>query len=142
MPFDLDRREVAGDKTELKHDRHVQRLLHIDSNAGRWEKLFETTLRELINVQPADKTTISRPAISSTARNHQKSETSPGRQAQYSRKDLESFCAKFGLTVHDFTGQRGNLWVLADQSRQSVNRQLSDWGFKYKLNKGWWREKP
>jgi hypothetical protein len=30
---------------------------------------------------------------------------------------------------------------LTNQSDQSVNRQLSDWGFRYKQNKGWWREK-
>ena len=142
LPFDLDGSEVAGDKTELKHDRHVERLLHKDSNAGRWEQLFEATLKTLLSVKPASEHTTIRTPISSAARNRQQSDASAERRARYTRNDLEGFCAKLGLKLRDLTAQRGNLWVLTDQSKQSVNRQLLAWGFQYKLNKGWWREKP
>jgi hypothetical protein len=62
-------------------------------------------------------------------------------RTSYARTELDRFVAARGLRIRDLTAQRGNLWVLTNQSDQSVNRQLSDWGFRYKQNKGWWREK-
>jgi len=138
LPFDLNRSAVAGDKTELKHDSYVERLLHIDGSAGPWEYQFEQTLRKLMHVQPTAKGRLSASGV-----RRKETETSPRHSGptSYARRELDRFAAARGLRIRDLTAQRGNLWVLTNQSDQSVNRQLSDWGFRYKQNKGWWREK-
>jgi hypothetical protein len=139
LPFDLHRSAVAGDKTELKHDSHVERLLHIDGSAGPWEQQFEEELRRLVRVHPTPKG--SRGASVGAPRKETAAPSTHTGRTSYSRSGLDRFAATRRLRVRDFTAQRGNLWVLTDQSDQAVNRQLSEWGFRYKPNKGWWREK-
>jgi hypothetical protein len=139
LPFDLNRSAVAGDRTELKHDSYVERLLHIDGTAGPWEYQFEQTLRKLMHVQPTAKEKLSARGV--RRKESEMGPSHPGRTS-YARSELDRFAAARELRIHDLTAQRGgNLWVLTNQSDQSVNRQLSDWGFRYKPNKGWWREK-
>jgi hypothetical protein len=142
LPFDLNRPAVAGDKTALKHDSHVERLRHVDSTAGYWEQQFERTLRRLVHVQPTAKGKRIDHSTSALGAQRQKiTATNPrADQASNSRTELERFAATRGLNIRDFTGQRGNLWVLTDQSDESVNSQLLEWGFRYKPSKGWWRE--
>jgi EH_Signature domain len=139
LPFDLNRSAVAGDRTELKHDRHVDRLLHIDGNAGRWEQQFEGKLRKLMRVQPIPKG--SRVASRGAPTKETAASSTHTGKTSYSRSDLDRFAASRGLRLRDLTAHRGNLWVVTGQSDQTVNRQLSEWGFRYKPNKGWWREK-
>jgi hypothetical protein len=146
LPFDLEGSAVAGDRSELKHDRHVERLLHIDTSASRWEQDFEQTLRRLMNARPSNEEATGRSATTETAIKGREGNaaqvTRRADQSSYSRRELDRFCAARGLMIRDLTELRGNLWVKTDQSDQSVNRQLSNWGFQYKPDKGWWREKP
>jgi hypothetical protein len=140
LPFDLEQDSIAGDKSELKHDSNIRRLLHIDSNAGPWERNFEQTLGELMGARPAhatDRSSMAEPAFRRTTPGIQRTNPAP-----YSRSKLEAICRSRGLTIRDFTAQRGNLWVLTDQSDPSLSRQLKEWEFTYKSGKGWWREKP
>jgi hypothetical protein len=138
LPFDLNRPAIAGDKTELKHDSHVERLLHIDGTASLWEQQFEQKLRRLVRVQP----TASRIAGALGVRRREAAVPNAHTgQSSYARTELDPFATRRGLRIRDLTAQGGDLWVLTDQSDQTVNRQLSQWGFRYKPNKGWWREK-
>jgi hypothetical protein len=146
LPFDLSRDAVQGDQSELKHDDHVKRLRHFDStSSGPWERTFEQALQELIDVRPADRSTTTRSSISGASQtrgNKTTPETPLAGRVPYSRRELERFCANGRLAIRDYTPQRGNLWVLTNQSDRSVSQQLLHWGFQYKPNKGWWREKP
>jgi hypothetical protein len=146
LPFDLEKRTIAGDRSELKHDRNVERLLHIDTGAGRWEHTFEQTLLRLMNARPADEDTARHTAPRARLVERPGSDaaraTRTSNHPSYSRRELEQYCTVHGLRIRDLTSQRGNLWVRTDQSDRSVSRQLSDWGFQYKENKGWWRQNP
>lgn len=42
-----------------------------------------------------------------------------------------------GEVVQDFRSTGGDLWVLADQSDPILVRQLTGWGFRYEVGKGW-----
>ena len=139
LPFQLDRGRVAGDRSALKHEDHAERLLHIDVGAGDWEEVFERTLSRLLNVRPEnhDAATANRSKQDERARAPERPQ-----QPVYSRMELQRFCTNHSLAISDLTAQRGNLWVLTDQSKEPVTRQLTNWGFRYKAPKGWWREKP
>jgi hypothetical protein len=128
LPFDLSRGAVAGDRSELKHDSHLERMLHIDSNAGPWEQEFERKLGRMIE------------GTSRGQRRAAGSQNSKATSVPYTRAQLDRFCLDRRLKIRDLTPQKGNLWVATDESDKSVNRQLSDWGFRYKINKGWFRE--
>jgi hypothetical protein len=147
LPFDLGGSAVAGDRSELKHDDHIERLLHIDTGVNRWEQIFEQTLQRHMDVWPVREETTGQPSTTGAAFRGRQNETTRGTQcaekASYSRRELERFCTSRALKIVDRSTQRGgNLWVVTDQSDRAVNRQLSEWRFRYKPNKGWWRETP
>jgi hypothetical protein len=145
LPFDLSGGAVAGDKSELKNDDYVKRLLHQETNAGPWERSFEQALLEVMGVQP-ERHGGPRSAAGGAPEQRSNAETTRAAQqtqrTRYSRSALEQFCEKRRLEIRDNTSRGGNLLVLTDQVNQAVNEQLSDWGFRYRLNRGWWREKP
>jgi len=64
----------------------------------------------------------------------------PDFQKEFSRPSLNRFCSKHSLTIKDFSQSGGNLWVLAGNMTDVLNRQLVAWGFAYKPGKGWWRK--
>lgn len=134
-PFHIERGTVAGDRSELKHEDHVQRLLHVDSNSGQWERVFSETLRRLANVTLQSPASSSKPLAIGDHISRSKLPT------VYSRSELERFCQTNGLKVRDLTAMKGNLWVETGQPDPMVSRQLLVWGFRYKEGKGWWREK-
>ena len=139
LPFNLDRGVVAGDKSELKHENHVERMLHIDTSVAPWEEAFAESLRRLMDIQASPQRSISRLAASSGTGHRDTKSTSE--QARYSRVELDRFCATRKLKIEDLTAKSGNLWVRTDHLDEAVNRQLVAWGFKFKVDKGWWREK-
>jgi hypothetical protein len=47
LPFDLRGGYVAGNRTALKHPKHLARLIHMDGSGERWERKFERKLDEL-----------------------------------------------------------------------------------------------
>lgn len=142
LPFDLNQKSINGDRSALKHDTHAERLLHIDTNNGRWEQIFEQKLRGLLKAERDERPTSRSPGRDAQPRDGRTVETkSPGSNAApYSPGELQRFCKSRSLVVRDLSIQSGNIWVQTDQSDQSVNRQLIQWGFRYRLNKGWWRE--
>lgn len=145
LPFDLGQLVVTGDRLGLKHKSCVERLPHVDTSAGPWERQFEQTIHQLTGVWPEHEGKDRLVGDKTQRRSSRGLELHPGpraAEAAYSRAALARFCAERRLTIRDFTPKKGNLWVMTDDADESVNRQLSAWGFRYKPNKGWWRERP
>ena len=155
LPFALSG-NVAGDGSALKHPSHVERLVHNDRNYENWEGSFETILHRNLTVRPARDDGLpagvgapSGRTISSEATSAPRGTSAfeiptliPNRQvdSNYTRRELERFCAVRRFTVRDFTNMGGNLWVVTTDPDELVTRQLEAWGFTYKQDKGWWRK--
>lgn len=57
----------------------------------------------------------------------------------FSERLLASTCSAFGFDIQDKRSQGGALWVKIGNSNTERNRVFTNWGFKYKADKGWWR---
>lgn len=156
---------VAGNGDALKHEKHVERLLHVDSNFETWEAKFERTLSRLTGARPSTirfevpppvppqppvRTQLAPVTPQGTSRPTQselfaapppaaKAPTEPS--SEFTMAALSRFCALHGLQIDDRRGQNGCLWVRTHNLDGPVTKQLQAWGFQYKnAFKGWWRE--
>jgi hypothetical protein len=57
----------------------------------------------------------------------------------FSDRLLGSTCSAFGFDIQDKRSQGGALWVKIGNSNSERNRVFTNWGFKYKADKGWWK---
>lgn len=57
----------------------------------------------------------------------------------FSDRLLASTCSAFGFDIQDKRSQGGALWVKIGNSNSERNRVFTNWGFKYKADKGWWK---
>jgi hypothetical protein len=167
LPFSLSEiQSVNGNKTGLKGEPHVERLLHADDSMETWEEKFERTIAGLMSVWPGNAAPrawtsgaigASPPSGGQDAASRSKRDTEhdPAMSRQDPRlailkssaanlaersRTLDEFCRERDLKVHDLRGQNGNLWVIADDTVGYVNSVLKSWGFTYKSGKGWWRK--
>ena len=57
----------------------------------------------------------------------------------FSETLLTSTCSAFGFDVQDKRSIGGALWVNIGTSNSERNRVFINWGFRYKADKGWWK---
>ncbi len=57
----------------------------------------------------------------------------------FSEKLLASTCSAFSFEIQDKRSQGGALWVKIGNTNSERNRVFTNWGFKYKADKGWWK---
>lgn len=57
----------------------------------------------------------------------------------YSDELLASTCFAFDFDIQDNRSNGGTLWVNINNSNSERNRVFTNWGFKYKAAKGWWK---
>ena len=57
----------------------------------------------------------------------------------YSDQLLASTCSAFRFGIQDNRSNGGALWVIINNSNSERNRVFTNWGFKYKTSKGWWK---
>jgi len=133
LPFDLTR-YVAGDSTELKHESHEARLLHIDRSEGDWESTFERELGRLLRVAPEPATRATRrpaPPVHPPA--------GPSKDA-FTQSAFDQLVRTHRLNVADKRRLGGALWVQLGKAESPVTAQLRRWEFKYNEHKtAWWR---
>ena len=164
LPFSLVG-NVAGNGDALKHEKRLERLLHVDSNFETWEAKFERTLYRLTGARPSTTRFEPRPRLHPQHQvRTQPAPVSPqpiSRPKQYplfpaqrpaanalnepspefAMVALSRFCASHGLQIDDRREQNGCLWVRTHDLDAPVTKQLQAWGFRYKnAFKGWWRE--
>jgi hypothetical protein len=167
LPFKLNG-DIVGNGTELKHESHVERLLHHDSNFMTWERKFQSALASQIRARPSQPradgppaTSVPprgsstyagiRPAPASTAPKPSMGQFTSSPQprsdpvfsaatAPFSERELSRLCDTRRIRMEDLRDRNGNLWALTDDGDPYVSGQLHGWGFSYKAGKGWWRK--
>lgn len=118
----------------LKHSgKAILKESHTDGRQShdKWETRFEAKLRNAFGITPGGPLLIS------------KADTTGSRQqaaAVYSRAALIQFAQQHQLKIQDMTASGGNLWVMANDSHNSISHVLKSWGFQYRSDKGWWRQ--
>lgn len=90
------------------------RLVHIDRNEEPWEKSFDRVIHPLLKEPPS--------------RSHNFSTI------------LRDLARKNNIEIRDNRPKNGALWVYTDNSDPAIVKKLISLGFKYKANKGWWKE--
>ncbi|MGV1017897.1 MAG: EH signature domain-containing protein [Fluviibacter phosphoraccumulans] len=59
--------------------------------------------------------------------------------SKYDFVKLRELAQRHGITIDDFTGRSGNLWVRTGTNNYDINKLMLSWGFKYKDKRGWWK---
>ena len=54
-------------------------------------------------------------------------------------RDFDIFCKSHRLETEDLREKKGgNLWVLTERQGDEIAQQLSAWGFRFRVMRGWW----
>ncbi|OYY94442.1 MAG: hypothetical protein B7Y41_06295 [Hydrogenophilales bacterium 28-61-23] len=159
LPFDASRPvgTTVNAPNSLKHKNRILWMQHQDGIKGwnKWEDMFEATLKMHFDIlpnavtrrtvpraaAPAPAPTVPPPAPVAPRRSVQSpgGQTTGSKECDFSRIALDAFARIHELKVDDNRALNGNLWVRTDDNDLQVNKALLDWGFQYKLGKGWWQ---
>lgn len=149
LPFQL-RGELAGDRTELKHDSRKERLEHRDLSYETWENKFESALGRLGIRQQGRRERAYRFGPAQTHQATDDLRVSEPRRVQtpepvwrpYSRQALRELAEVHGLQTKDMTQVGGRLWVFKAPKTGAIAEQLTAWNFRWANAKnGWYRDK-
>ena len=58
----------------------------------------------------------------------------------FTMDNLHEACMRIGASVQDRSNKGGALWVMAPAHLPHISKLLTNWGFKFILGKGWWKE--
>jgi hypothetical protein len=157
LPFAL-AGEIAGDRTALKHESHIERLLHNDTSAERWEDKFQRTLSALLRGNQefrVNSMTRERPGFAerqAAFAGPPEGVTNPPSSIVSQRgiattltpaplhPDIVQFCQTQKIAIEDNRAKGGSLWVRTGDTDRYMNGRLRHWGFSYKSGKGWWKK--
>ena len=112
---------------QLKDRNYVERLIHRDTAAQRWEKKFDAELVPLIGKRPS-----APPRRTGQVRSVQ--------TAKFTEATWSDFARKHSLQVTDNRSKQGALWVHGVEQPSHVIAQLEAWGFKQRIPRGWYKE--
>lgn len=128
LPFDLSMPvyTMVDWKNSLKNSSHSLRLIHSDSGSNKWESRFMHELRKNFGLilndekkQPAAKSFM--PMV-------------------YSEENLKRLVKRFGGKIVDNRKKGGVLLVIMGDLPEASS-VLKSWGFSYRPETGWWKEK-
>lgn len=125
MPFSLG--GVAISSHDLRDKIRGDRLLHKDG-LNSWESNFDQTIC---------------PKVEYPASTASRQTTQPRKVQAASHKFsyVEQYVKKFSLRTENNRVAGGAFWVLTQKGKHTeVDRNLESWGFKYKENRGWWKQ--
>jgi len=130
--LDLDSSRKAIGIGELRRD-STQRLIHRDTRDEDWQQRFAKTLRRKPDFQtePSGTTRSFDPLFKPV------SPSSSVRHA--SLQEITAFASVAKIRIDDHRSKGGSLWLLASNEDLDINRQLTNWGFKHRPGRGWWR---
>ena len=101
--------------------------LHMDGNT-QWEQKF-------------DRDIFSKNEYSSIATNKRTAKSRSTPKGPYDFSHVKQYVAKFSIKTEDNRMLGGPFWVLTLINKHpEVDKNLEDWGFKYKAPRGWWKQ--
>jgi hypothetical protein len=146
LPFDLTRPVVnaVDRRNSLKMSQCLFKLRHVDSMYESWETKFDEELRRhLGGGVPARQAFVGPRRLAPSRELFAHPRPASGglidASVDFVRYTLRPFAESKGLKVEDHRGRGGNLWVFASSWDAETDRTLSDWGFSFKPQRGWWR---
>jgi EH_Signature domain len=116
--------------SELKASNRLARLIHRDSNVP-WEEKFDAEIRPLLGSPFEGRF---------ETRTRQSSESSRNIHNDFSQKAFGAFVETYRLQIDDKRAVKGALWVVGDNHPRIVIQQLTDWGFRRRHPRGWYKE--
>ena len=152
LPFDASRPvgTLVDGRNSLKHKNRKLWMQHQDGIKGwsKWEEMFEATLKNHFDIRPnapakrvvpREENSISEPATTAPVMQTGQTPKHTRSERTFTKDALLTYARTHDLKVDDLSNANGNLWVRTDDNNLAVNRDLHDWGFRYKLGKGWWK---
>jgi hypothetical protein len=125
MPFSLE--GVAISLHDLKNRNLGDSLRHADGH-NSWENNFDQAICPKVGHH-----------LTSASRQTTQSRTSYAAGHNFSY--VEQYVRKFSIRSEDTRVTGGAFWVLTHKGQHpEVDRNLESWGFKYKENRGWWKQ--
>ena len=151
----LSRVEVSQEilKDKITVDR---RLTHTDSRYEKWEMKFDEVICPRIGhdpkkdkvkvipdrvdrfLSPTRKAPIERSILSKPIAPPEPS--SPIKEQIFSELNLTQLAIIYGLRVNDLREKGGALWVENEKPVRPVITLLTQWGFKFRQGRGWYKE--
>lgn len=147
LPFELGKRQWVRADVELKSQSKGERFIHRDggSSGVSWEEKLDDWLCPRLAWRPSEM-----PHNLTTKHTTNRVYQSPNqhvirRQAAtqlplFDESEFYKFTVRNNLTVRDLRIKGGALWVITHTTDQGISKMLTDFGFKYKYGRGWWKE--
>jgi hypothetical protein len=126
LPFDLTHATTFSTTALKNRERAVDRMMHQDNMHGYriWETRFDAHLFLTFGIRASDDEL-----------------PEPWRSGQHlskgSWRNIEAFCSAFGFSCEDRRKDGGQLWIMAGDAEQTAAKQLRNWGFSYRSERGW-----
>ncbi len=125
VPFSLEGESIS--LHDLKNIDCGDRLLHKDGLSS-WESTFDLDICQKVGHYP--------PSAS-----RQSTQSRTHHAASHNFSYVEQYVKKFSIRSEDSRVAGGAFWVLTRKGQHpEVDRNLESWGFKYKENRGWWKQ--
>lgn len=150
LPFSPGQNSISGTQSGLKNTRHPgwqDKLSHFDG----WQQEFAKTLLKYANASPMKNQSHQRTFSASIRTSPSSSESQNGKLTDESSNSkhqlrpinlekLREFCATFNLHFDDHRKHGDGIWIYTSDERPRISNALKIFGFRYKQDKGWWRE--
>jgi len=125
MPFSLG--SAAISLLNLKNKKRGESLHYRDGH-NLWESNFDRDICPKVGYTPS-------------AVGRQTTQPRTIQAASHKFSHVEQYVKKFSLQTKDHRDTGDAFWVLTQKGRHpEVDQNLESWGFKYKENRGWWKE--
>jgi hypothetical protein len=118
-------------EVDIENLRGGIKLVHRDSPRAEesWEDKFDQTIVPIFGYSPFQRP-LPQPRDASP----------PAASASFRWTDVERLAQKYNLRTEDRRSRGGAYWVLSGNEDENLTRELRGWGFRYRTEKGWWRE--
>ncbi len=146
LPFELGKRKWVRGDVELKSQIKGERFIHRDggSYGSSWEEKLDDWLCPRLAWRPSEMPYNLVTKQSKNRAQQDSSQTVLRRQfpevKTFDESEFYRFTVRNKLTVKDLRIKGGALWVITHTTDQGISKMLTDFGFKYKYGRGWWKD--
>lgn len=124
-PFSLDSGQISESRLKIYNSNNIGNKY---SHSGSWEDKFDSAIRSNIEHHSTIAKTANIPPLTVQVAAH---------KFTY----VEQYVKKFAITTDNKIDVGGAFWVLIQKGKHpKIDQDLESWGFKYKPERGWWKQ--